>query len=337
MGEMKIIVRAPNWVGDCVLAVPALRSLRRGFPQAEIWVAGRAGAEELFSISGLADGAIVLPEDKGWRGLRLAAGKIREGSFDAGLLLANSFGSALLFYLSGIPERWGYAADGRSLLLTKPVRRPRASAPRHHVHYYLDLVAGLGLKTLPPELRIGLPAADREAARVRLERLGVALSRPIVAICPGASYGPAKRWPAEGFAAAAALIQERRGAEIVIVGSAAEAGIAEAVRKEMRRQPHILTGSTSLRELMGVIAWSTLLIANDTGPMHLANALGVPVVGVFGPTDPAVTGPFAPPARVVKKDVPCWPCYYRRCPLDHRCMTLIAPAEVAGAAESLWP
>jgi lipopolysaccharide heptosyltransferase II len=337
MGEMKIIVRAPNWVGDCVLAVPALRSLRRGFPQAGIWVAARAETGELFAVDGLADGTIVLPEDKGWRGLRPAAAKIREGSFDAGLLLANSFGSALLFYLSGIPERWGYAADGRSLLLTKPVPRPRGPARRHHVHYYLDLVAGLGLEPLPPEMRVGLPAADREAARVRLERLGVALSRPIVTICPGASYGPAKRWPAERFAEAAALIQERRGAEILIVGSAAEAGIAEAVRKGMQRQPHILTGATSLRELMGVISWSTLLISNDTGPLHLANALGVPVVAVFGPTDPAVTGPFAPPALVVKKDVPCWPCYYRGCPLDHRCMTLIAPGEVAAAADSLWP
>jgi heptosyltransferase-2 len=337
MGEMKVIVRAPNWVGDCVLAVPALRSLRRGFPQAGVWVAARAGTEELFAVSGLADGTIILPEDRGWRGLRLAAGKVREGSFDVGLLLTNSFGSALLFYFSGIPERWGYAADGRSLLLTKAVHRSQASAPRHHVHYYLDLVAGPVPETLAPELKIGLPETDREAARVRLERLGVALSRPIVTICPGASYGPAKRWPAERFAAASALIQERHGAEIVIVGSAAEAGIAEAVRKGMRRRPHILTGLTSLRELMGVIAWSTLLIANDTGPMHLANALGVPVVGIFGPTDPAVTGPFAPPARVVKKDVPCWPCYYRSCPLDHRCMMLIAPAEVAGAAESLWP
>jgi heptosyltransferase-2 len=337
MDEMKIIVRAPNWVGDCVLAVPALRSLRRGFPGAGIWVAARTGTGDLFAVAGLADGIVALPEDDGFKGLRPASRIIREGSFDAGLLLTNSFGSALLFYISGIPERWGYAADGRSLLLTKPVPRAKAPTPRHHVHYYLDLVAGLGLETLTPELKISLPAGDLEAARVRLERLGIDLSRPLVALCPGASYGPAKRWPAERFAAAAALIQERRGAEILVIGSASEAGIAEAIRKEMGCQPHVLTGATSLRELMGVIARSTLVISNDTGPMHLANALGVPVVGIFGPTDPAVTGPFAPPSRVVKKDVPCWPCYYRRCPLDHRCLTLIRPGEVAGAAESLWP
>ncbi len=276
------------------MAVPALRSLRRGFPQAEIWVAAKAGTGGLFAVDGLADGTVELPEDSDVRGLRLAARKIRERSFDAGLLLTNSFGSALLFYLGGVRERWGYAADGRSLLLTKPVPRPKTAGPRHHVHYYLDLVAGLGLKTLPPDLKISLPPADRQAARARLDSLGVDPVRPLVALCPGAGYGPAKRWPADRFAAAAALIQERRGTEVLIIGSAAEAGIAEAIRKEMDRPPRLLTGSTSLRELMSVIALSTLVISNDTGPMHLAGALGVPVVGIFGPTDPAVTGPFAP-------------------------------------------
>jgi len=337
MEQMTIIVRAPNWVGDCVLAIPALKSLRRGFPVAEIWVAARAGTAELFTVNGLADGTVALPEDNGWRGLRQASRTIKERSFDAGLLLTNSFGSALLFYLAGIPERWGYAADGRSLLLTKPVPRPNSSAPRHHLHYYLGLLAGLGLDAMPPELKIDLPAKDREAARARLNQLGIDPARPIVALCPGASYGPAKRWPAGNFAAAAALIQDRHGAEILIIGSASEAGIAAAIRKEMPRQPRVLTGATSLRELMGVLACATLVISNDTGPMHLANALGVPVVGIFGPTDPAVTGPFGPSSRVVKKDVPCWPCYYRRCPLDHRCLALITPGEVAGAAESLWP
>jgi heptosyltransferase-2 len=337
MEEMKIIVRSPNWVGDCVLAIPALKSLRRAFPRAEIRVAAKAGTGDLFTVTGLADGIVELPEENGWQGLRRAIPKVREGAFDAGLLLTNSFGSAVLFRLGGVPERWGYAADGRSLLLTKTVPRPRPAAPRHHVHYYLDLLAGLGLETLPPELRIVLPAKDLEEAGERLKRLGVDPARPLVTLCPGASYGPAKRWPAGSFAAAATLVQERHGAEVLIVGSASETDIAEAVRQPMKRQPHILTGSTTLRQLMGVIARSTLVMANDSGPMHLANALGVPVVGVFGPTNPAVTGPFAPPSRVVKADVPCWPCTYRQCPLDHRCLALVAPAEVAAAAEALWP
>jgi len=334
---MKLIVRAPNWVGDCILAIPALRSLRRAFPEAGLWVAARAGTADLFIAGGLADGVVELPGQAGLNGLRRAARKVREGSFDAGLLLTNSFGSALLFYLGGLPERWGYAADGRSRLLTKAVPRPRPAAARHQVHYYLGLVAGLGLETLAPELKVGLPAADLEQAGDRLAGMGVDLSRPLVTLCPGAGYGPAKRWPARSFAAAASLLQERRGAEILVVGTASEADLAAAVLKEMKRPPRILTGGTTLRQLMGVLARSTVVIANDSGPMHLANALGVPVVGVFGPTDPAVTGPFAPPSRVVKKDVPCWPCYYRQCPLDHRCLAPIAADEVAAAAEALWP
>lgn len=334
---MKVIVRAPNWVGDCILAVPALKSLRRGLPHAEIWIAAKPGAGDLFTVSGLADGTVDLPPDNGGRSLREASRRLRERSFDAGLLLTNSFGSALLFYFSRIPERWGYAADGRSLLLTRPVRRLKTDLPRHQVHDYLDLVAGLGFETQPPDLTISLPAADREAADNRLQQLGLDLTRPLVTLCPGATYGPAKRWPAERFAEAAALIRERRGAEILVVGSPSETGIAEAVLTNLAGRACILTGRTSLRELMGVVARSTLLISNDTGPMHLANALGVPVVGIFGPTDPAATGPFQPPSRVLKKEVPCWPCHYRRCPLDHRCLTLITPAEVAAAAESLWP
>ncbi len=336
MGKMKIIVRVPNWVGDCVLAVPALRSLRRGFPRAEVWVAAKPGTRDLFAVDGLADGIVNLPEDNSWRGFRQASRQVAEGSFDSGLLLTNSFGSALLFYLSRIPERWGYASDGRSLLLTKTVRQPKSDLPRHHVHYYLDLLDGIGVAAHSPELKLNLPPEDLRKAADRLKRLGLDLSRPVITLCPGASSGPAKRWPAERFARAAAMLRERRGAEVLVIGSPAETDIAEAVRTQMSGHAHVLTGRTSLRELMGVLACSTLLISNDTGPLHLANALGVPVVGIFGPTDPAVTGPFAPPSLVVKKDVPCWPCYYRRCPLDHRCLTLITPAEVA-AAESLWP
>jgi heptosyltransferase-2 len=337
MEPMKIIIRAPNWVGDAVLALPAVAAVRRGFPRSEVWVAAKSGAGDLFAAAGLADRTVALPGDNSLRSIRQAARELGGQSLDAGLLLTNSFGSALLFYLARIPERWGYAADGRSLLLTRAVRRKSADVPRHHVHYYLDLVAALGLEASRPEVRLSLPAQDVEAARVRLRALGLDPARPLVVLCPGASYGPAKRWPAERFARTAALLQERRGAEVLVIGSAPELEIAESVRNKLARKPAVLTGQTSLRELMGLIGRATILLSNDTGPMHLANALGVPVVGVFGPTDPAATGPLRPPSRVVKRDVPCWPCYYRECPLDHRCMTLILPEDVAAAAESIWP
>jgi heptosyltransferase-2 len=334
---MKILVHAPNWLGDAVMALPAVAAVRRGYPQAEVWIAAKAGAGDVFAAAGLTEGTLALPKKNDLKSLRQAARRIREAAFDAGLLLTNSFGSALLFFLAGIPERWGYAADGRSLLLTKAVRPRHGDGPRHQVHYYLDLAAKLGFEAPAVAPKISLPAGDLETAGDRLRGLGIDPARPLVVLSPGAGYGPAKRWPAARFARAAAILQESRRAEVLIIGAASESGIAEAVRGAMAKAPAVLTGQTSLRELLGLIGRATLVISNDTGPMHLANALSVPVVGVFGPTDPEATGPFGPLSRVVKKNVPCWPCYYRKCPLDHRCMTLISAEEVAGAAGSLWP
>jgi heptosyltransferase-2 len=334
---MKVIVRAPTWVGDAVLSLPAVAAVRRGLPGSELWVAAKKDVGELYTAAGLADGILHLPEENSLGSLRRAAQAIRRRGFDAGLLLTNSFVSALLFFLAGIPERWGYAADGRSLLLTRPIRRKKSGAVRHHVHFYLDLAAALGFEAASPELRLTAGAQDIAAMRLRLRELGLDPARPLLILCPGASYGPAKRWPAESFAEAAALLQERRGAEVLVIGSAAELDIAETIRGRLARRPAVLTGQTGLRDLLALIAAAALVISNDTGPMHLANALGVPVVGVFGPTNPEATGPLTEPSRVVKKDVPCWPCYYRKCPLDHRCLTLISAADVAAAAESIWP
>jgi heptosyltransferase-2 len=335
---MKILIRVPNWIGDTVLALPAVASVKHSLPEAEVWIAAKDWVNDLFTLDNLADGMIPLQESGRLPNLSRTAREIRSHGFDSSLLLTNSFASALLFYLSKIPQRWGYATDGRSLLLTKPVRRRENDTARHQVYYYLDLITGLGLETVPPQLSLPLSEADKDAARRRLLDSGINLRRPLVVLSPGATYGPAKRWPADRFARAAALLQEKRDAEILVIGSARETEIAAAVQAAMAQKPTILTGQTSLRELLAVISQATLFLSNDTGPMHLANALGVPVVGVFGPTDPDMTGPFQPPARVVKKDdIPCWPCYYRKCPYDHRCLLTITPEEVVRVAESLWP
>ncbi|MEW5902138.1 MAG: lipopolysaccharide heptosyltransferase II, partial [Acidobacteriota bacterium] len=239
------------------------------------------------------------------------------------------------FYLAGIPNRWGYGTDGRGLLLTRPVRLRDPDAPRHQLHNYLDLVSALGLKALPPELRYPLHVEEKERARRLLLNVGIDTSRPLVIMSPGASYGPAKKWPTTRFAQLAALFQERKKAEILIIGSAYEAEIAKSICSSLSAKPVSLMGQTTLLQLLGLISKAHLVISNDSGPMHLANALRVPVVGIFGPTDPAVTGPFAQPSAVVKKDVPCWPCTYRKCPYDHRCMMSIEPEEVYRAAEAL--
>jgi heptosyltransferase-2 len=157
--------------------------------------------------------------------------------------------------------------------------------------------------------------------------------RPLVVLNPGAAYGPAKRWPAERFAALAHLFQARKNAEILLVGAAGETDIAASIASGLERKPLDFTGKTSLRQLMGLISLGRVFVTNDTGPMHIAGALGVPVVAIFGPTDPKATGPSRKPSVVLKKDAPCWPCTYRFCPYDHRCMTGIGPEEVFSAAE----
>ncbi|MBN2206507.1 MAG: lipopolysaccharide heptosyltransferase II [Candidatus Aminicenantes bacterium] len=328
---MKILVRAPNWVGDSILALPAIASLRDNFPGAEVWVASRGWVRDLFPAGDGIAGSLALPDGAGIKTLRRAGRELRACGFDAGLLLTNSFASALLFTLAKIPERWGYAADGRGPLLTKRIRRPAAGPVVHQVQEYLGLISGLGLKPRPPKIDLTLAPAETRAAQRRLRDIGVPSGRPLVVVDPGASYGPAKRWFAERFAATADRLRSRHKAEILLVGSPGETALAEKVAAAMRKRPHVLTGRPTLRELLGLLGRAALVLTNDSGPMHMANALGVPVVGVFGPTDPRRTGPVQPPSAVIKKDAACWPCLYRGCPYDHRCMSAVGVDDVVEA------
>lgn len=333
---MKIAVRVPNWIGDTVLAIPALQSLKHNFPEARLWVVAKEWVKDLFIPGGLAENVIPLPEPSDVKSSWEAAQKLRTFSFDAGLLLTNSFGSAFLFYLAKIPKRWGYATDGRSVLLTKSVPLKDDDSSRHQVHYYLDLLSGLGLKIVSPELKLHFSAGQQEAARHRLRSLGLDPNKPLIVINPGASYGPAKRWPPVRFAELATLYQKRKNAEILVIGSVEEAEIAESISSLMDSKPCSLSGKTTLPELIGLISLATLFITNDSGPMHIANALGIPVVAIFGPTDPAQTGPFQKPSIFIKENVPCWPCSYRKCPYDHRCMLNIDSEEVYLRSDELW-
>jgi heptosyltransferase-2 len=329
---MKIAVRAPNWIGDAVLSLPALASLQANYPRSELWVIAPDWVKDVFAAGTPAAGVIALGNNRSIRGLRASARMLREERFDAGLLLTNSFGSALLFSLAGIPERWGYKRDGRGWLLTRGVAVAEDAPVVHQSEYYLRLIRGLGLKTVPASVRLSLTASEKKAGQAKLDSLGVKKTGPIVVLNPGAAYGPAKRWPAGSFAALANLLQVEYKARVVIVGSSGESGLAAEIASAMRRKPLVLSGRTTLRELMGVLSRARLFITNDSGPMHLANALSVPVIGLFGPTDPAVTAPLQPPSKVLWKGAACWPCYYRKCPFGHECFTSITPEEVLGAA-----
>lgn len=330
---MKIIVRAPNWIGDSILAVPAAYSLSRNFPQAQIWIAAKEWVKDLFSSHDFIKGIIPLPDIDGFRNLKDSAHKIKSFHFDIGVLLTNSFFSALLFYLGKIPERWGYSTDGRKVLLTRGVALKKGVNCSHQLNYYLDLISGLGLKTSPPKISLPLTQEEKGEAKELLLFLNVDLKNPLIILNPGASYGPSKRWHAENYAELAILLQDRKKAEILITGSKVESELVESIASLMTKKPFNLTGKTTLRLLAGLISNADLFITNDSGPMHIANALKIPVIAIFGPTNPSFTGPFQQPAVVIKKDVPCWPCSYRECPFDHRCMISIDPEEVFEACQ----
>jgi heptosyltransferase II len=322
---MKIAVRTPNWIGDVVFALPAIRSLEAHFPAADIRIAGPAWTSDLVAGTKLAGRTVPLEREA-----------LRREAFDAGVLLTNSFSSALLFRRAGIPERWGFRADGRGWLLTKGVRRRKAVPPIHMVRFYLSLIEGLGIPTLPPSIGLAAPADGLTWASRRLAGLGLRPDRPLVVVAPGAAHGPAKRWPAPRFAEASRLLMERRGAAVAVVGAASDAPLAAEILAALPAPAADLTGQTGLGELLGVFSLASVVLSNDSGPLHMANALRAPAVAVFGPTDPRATGPFHAPSRVLRReDVPCWPCEHRACPYDHRCMTGIGAEDAAAAAEEI--
>jgi heptosyltransferase-2 len=332
---MKIIVRAPNWIGDAVLSLPLMDCLHQHFRDAEIWIAGTDWVSGIYSSLDYLAGTIVLPRKNGLKESRLSAREIQKHRFDIGLLLTNSFGSALHFFRAKIPERWGYNRDGRGWLLTKAVKHTSYEKPPHQLHYYLQLASKLGITPGQTKLHFTLADEDKSQAKSLLSSLNVNPENPLVILSPGASYGPAKRWPTDCFSRLAGQLQEAFDAEILIVGAQDETGLAETIALPMTKKPVLLTGKTTINQLAGLIALASVFVTNDSGPMHLANALHTPVVAIFGPTDPDRTRPYQEPAVVLKKEVPCWPCFYRACPYEHQCMTQITPEEVVQACQAI--
>ena len=339
----RILVRGTNWVGDAVMSVPALKEVRRIFPRAHIALLVRPWVKDVYSAAAFVDEVLEYDKQrthKGWTGLRRIADDMRRRTFDLAILLQNAFEAALIPWWAGIPRRLGYARDGRRMLLTHPCRIDPEVGMVHQVYYYLGILAAAGL--LPPRLwqdgsckpsiSSGVRREDRAAAKVLLREEGVEPGEKIVGVNPGAFYGPAKRWLSDRYAAAADRLAEKYRVRIVIFGAANERQVAEEVARQMKRPAIILAGRTSLGTLMGLIKECSLLVTNDSGPMHLAAALDVPQVAIFGSSSEIATGPLGPEARVIKHPVGCSPCFLRECPIDFRCMTRITVDEVLAAA-----
>lgn len=341
----RLVVRAPNWLGDILMAVPAIAAVRAAHRDAHLAIAAPAAFADVCATIPGVDGVVPLP-GSGLRAIAAHAEALKAGRFDLAILFTNSFASALAASRAGITERWGYRRDLRGRLLTRaiPVRsRTRAGAKtapesRHHSAYYLRLVARLGM---PPAGATGVlvpPAAAVDRAAALLAAAGVAADTRLVGFAPGAAYGSAKRWPPERVAAAIAGISGG-GVRAVLVGAAADREIARAIQSALdpatRATVVDLVGRTDVATLMAVLARCGVVVANDSGAMHVASAVGRPVVAIFGPTDERATAPLGP-HTLVRRDVWCRPCLLRACPIDHRCLRGVAAADVVAAVTKHW-
>jgi heptosyltransferase-2 len=336
-----LLVRATNWLGDAVMTTPALAAVREGFPDARIVLLARPLVAELFRHHPDVDEVMVyeLPgRHEGALGRLRLGGELRRRRFDGALLLQNAFDAALIAFLGRIPERAGYPTDGRRILLTLPVPLTPGILERHEVEYYLCLLDGLGIpRPVPAVLKLAVTEKEREAMAERLASLGIDRGAPIVAINPGATYGSAKRWYPERFAAVADSLAEEWGARVVVVGSAAEAPLAGEIEAAARRGVANMAGKTTVREMMAFLSLSSFLVTNDSGPMHIGAALGVPLVAIFGPTDWRRTSPWTPLAKVVRVEIDCSPCMRRVCDRGHECMLGVTPEMVVDAVRQLLP
>lgn len=342
----RILVRGPNWVGDAVMCTPALEGIRQRFPAAEIFLLAKPAVANLLSGQSSLDQTIVYEhqgQHAGFLGTFRLAKTLKALSFDLAVLFPNSFNSALLVFLARITRRYGYSTDGRSVFLTDAISLTPKAKQLHQVQYYEELIRQLcpTYSSTPPSLSIS--QGEEDQAKQLLLTKSVSPDCLLIGLNPGSMYGGAKRWLPERFAEAADQLVEMVGinrksmAEVkcLIVGAPGEEELGHQIAKLMKTHPGVLSGQTTLGSLKAVIKRCQLFLTNDTGPMHIASALGVPVIAVFGPTDHTTTSPFASGHVVVRTAVDCSPCLLRECPIDHRCMTGVTVEQVVQNAQQV--
>ena len=338
-----ILVRVPNWIGDAVICLPALMDIRDCFAKAGITILARPTIAELLRGQCGINDVLVYEHQTDHRGifglLRLSQ-VIRKRAFDTVVLFQNAFEAAVLSAFSNIPTRIGYATDGRGWLLSQSVRLP--SPPSlHQTRYYQQLVQAITKvpsKDRAPKLIV--TANDQVACETKFPEVFLPKETLLIGINPGSIYGSAKRWLPERFAELGDQLvaqirkeyPEYSSVRCLLLGGKGEEDLGMEITNRMCSQPIVLSGKTSICELMGILRRCAVLVSNDTGPMHMAQALGVPVVAIFGSTDPDATSPSGGGQSVViRTDVRCAPCLLRACPIDHRCMTGISTDQVMTA------
>jgi heptosyltransferase II len=342
--KVKILVRGTNWIGDSVMSVPALRALRRAFPDSHIALHTRSSNEGLFRDADFIDR--ILPIDRAESSLTEVidqARSLRGEKFDVAIIFPNSFASALTARFAGIPRRFGYSQEMRRLFLTDGITPPAWKNERHEVFYYLELVKAVEERFLgskieslkEPNTDLSVSPVRKEEARDFLARRGIDFSRPVIAIGAGSTNSEAKRWPAERFSKLIQMLRADLGANIILLGSEGDMVVSAAISNAAEMKPLDLTGKTSVADVTAILSVANLLISNDMGLAHVAPAVGTPTIVIFGPTNPITTRPFSPLAEVIRHAVECSPCMLRQCPIDHRCMIRISAESVFDLARRI--
>lgn len=334
-GLNKILIRGTNWVGDAVMTLPAVASVRAAYPRAQLAILAKPPIDDIYKMFSAADE--IIPYENKYDnpvGVFQLAWRLRLKKFDAAILLQNAVEAAIMTLASGIPLRAGFNTDGRGFLLTHPIRRTGEILKVHQIDYYLEMVKALGCADIDRAMHLEThisPATARDIIKQYVPGNG----ESVIGIAPGATYGPAKRWMPERFAAAADRLSAELDARVVLFGGKSDWETAEQVRKNARADMINIAGKTTLQEAVYCISQCRLFISNDSGLMHVAGALNIPTVAIFGSTNPVTTSPAGEKTILVRKPVSCSPCLKKTCPTDFRCMTLITVDDVVAAANTL--
>ena len=335
----KILVRTTNWVGDVVMTLPALEAVGKCFPDCHVSVLAKPWVAPLFDGHPVVNDVIIHNVKKDFFSrisdiFRLSS-HIKKHRFDLAILFQNAFEAALIAKMAGIKHITGYNTDCRGFLLTDHAPMKFDLKKDHQVGYYLDILKHLGCESEKSDPQLYVSEEKMKKADELLESLGIKKNDILLGLSPGAIFGPAKRWPPDRFASIGDMAVEKWNAKVIVLGSNKELEICNKVSDQMINKPFNLCGMTGLGEAMGIIKRCNFFVTNDSGLMHVAGALKVPLVAIFGSTNPYATGPRGSEAIVIQHKTDCSPCLKPVCPTDFRCMLDISPEEVWEAFNNL--
>lgn len=323
----RLLIRSTNWIGDAVMTTPAVRAIRKNFPDAEISILTKPWVVPVFESSLYIDNILIYDDSgkhKGLSGKLRLARELKEHRFDVVILMQNAIEAALIAFFAGIPCRIGYNTDVRGFLLTHSVPCTPQIKKIHQTGYYLGILQGVGLKTDGLNLDLIVAEKHHEKAVEILSQYGISREDRLVGINPSATFGPAKQWFPERYAALSDKIHEVFGARVLLFGGPGDRELGRNISKRMKYLPIDLSGKTDLGEAISLIKECDLFITNDSGLMHVAAALDVPLIAIFGSTNPITTGPRSQKSKIVRIPIECSPCLKPECHKGHlKCMSEI--------------